>query len=299
MSHSEHGHDRDQHGPDQHGRDTRDRDGQDRDTRTQTDTPRPVFGGGDSAAPAPGSAENRRTLPFDFRRTAQTLGEALRSRLSDPGLAARPSRTDGKTAPTLPPMPGTPIPPAPKPPTPSFASALSSRAAASQRHEFVPLHDRVIRFDLAPLLNAFIDDQALAVARGAELTPETVVRLFEADRAKVSALRARLDAEWDAFGMKGAALVYNWIDDVRSSIAARLTAIEQPSEVLVAQDLMVVLNVLARSRGTILLANAPLALERSFLTRSLATDDPRFIAWAGERVAHESIRITPQTSSRG
>ncbi len=44
-----------------------------------------------------------------------------------------------------------------------------------------------------------------------------------------------------------------------------------------------VLNVLARTRSQLLLASAPLALERAFLERELASDDPRLIALAREQ----------------
>ncbi|MBW2397113.1 MAG: hypothetical protein JRG95_22925 [Deltaproteobacteria bacterium] len=51
-------------------------------------------------------------------------------------------------------------------------------------------------------------------------------------------------------------------------------------KILEATDEAFVVNVLARTRSGLLLGDAPLSLERGYLTRELATDDPRLVELA-------------------
>jgi hypothetical protein len=59
--------------------------------------------------------------------------------------------------------------------------------------------------------------------------------------------------------------------------------------VLQATNLLLVVNVLARTRGSVLLADADLALEAPFLARELASDDPRLVSWARETGAAQGV----------
>jgi hypothetical protein len=110
---------------------------------------------------------------------------------------------------------------------------------------------------------------AHAFAAALDANPDAAARLHET-----------LDAAWAGYNMVGAALIHPWRIEAREAYVTRLAAINQPQHYLRASDPVFVLNVLARARSTVLLSNAPLALERGFLERSLFCDDARVIALA-------------------
>lgn len=65
--------------------------------------------------------------------------------------------------------------------------------------------------------------------------------------------------------------------DWLTSLAEKHTAMKKVM-CLRAIDMCLVLNVLARTRGNILVRNTPLALESTFMEREYVTDDPRIVA---------------------
>ena len=85
-----------------------------------------------------------------------------------------------------------------------------------------------------------------------------------------------LERAWKGYGLKGAALIYPFRKATESE-----SQTEVPGPALYrATDARLILNVLARTRGQVLIAGATLRLEEPFLERHLATDDPRIVALA-------------------
>lgn len=182
--------------------------------------------------------------------------------------------TNKPAAPPLPrPLqpPPTPPPPRPTPSSNPFANRLGARA----EWQMMPLADKMVCFDLnAPgqLMN-----DLLGLPSDEEITIERIIQTLDADKSLVEKLKTQLDAVWESYDLHGALMVYTWRDDLKQSLNQRLIAIKQPPIYLRALDPLLILNVLARSRTSLLLASAPLALERPFLSRALGTDDPRLL----------------------
>ena len=86
----------------------------------------------------------------------------------------------------------------------------------------------------------------------------------------------KLERAWKGYGLKGAALIYPFRNPTESESQG---AVPGPA-LYRATDARLVLNVLARTRGQVLMAGATLRLEKPFLERDLATDDPRIVALA-------------------
>ena len=84
------------------------------------------------------------------------------------------------------------------------------------------------------------------------------------------AFEAELDAAWAGYGLSGAVLVFPWH-------ARHAVVYERPVD---ATDRLLVANVLARARSAVLLGRAPVILDREYLRRDLASDDPRLVALA-------------------
>jgi hypothetical protein len=88
--------------------------------------------------------------------------------------------------------------------------------------------------------------------------------------------------------------LFRWNKDLRYTLTGRILGDDEleedeahelyeddkrkPPTILRALDLLLVMNVLARTRSNILLKTAPLALEQQYLGQSLFTDDARLIA---------------------
>lgn len=102
-----------------------------------------------------------------------------------------------------------------------------------------------------------------------------------------AALRAELDAAWQDFGLRGAALLYAAIPELPAPVEAELTRAAAPAERLAAIDPVLVANVLARARSGLLLPGVPLELGSDFLARTLWSDDPRLVALARKTGAEE------------
>ncbi len=170
--------------------------------------------------------------------------------------------------------------------------------------EISPLSEPFVRFNLDGLgdpfhrlLGANIN---LNYSNASELT-----KALAQGGGTVDALIEQMDAAWQTYDMKGAMLVYPWKDHSKQIIAAKP---EQPNNqssqndnnddeyyddeedtaenpkrktaCLRSIDMLLVLNVLARTRADLLLANAPLTLDVGFMERSLVTNEPRLIALA-------------------
>lgn len=167
--------------------------------------------------------------------------------------------------------------------------------------EITPVTDTLIRFDLTGLGDPFhrLLGEPLNLTYG---DPNNVIKALESRAPGVAEIEALLDQVWAQYVIRGAILVYPWSPDLKRAIVARPTVdIEQPEKkddeddeqkesapiverkgvsVFRSMDMLLVMNVLARARSQLLLANAPAALESRYLDRSLVTDDPRLVALA-------------------
>lgn len=213
-----------------------------------------------------------------------------------------------------------PNPPKPAPPQPNQPGGLRGRLGAfnSRNMQWVvkPMQDVSVRFDLTGLGDPFYrllkSDLKLENA-----DPQALVGALDADEALRSQLESVLEDTWQGYDFKGAALLYPWTDDVKKAFQmteAALAAINQqsgkpdefdglleeddnsenqqqpedhvyfaltqPLTCLRAIDVGLVINVLARVRSQVLVADTPLALETGFLERSLITEDPRLVGLA-------------------
>lgn len=223
---------------------------------------------------------------------------SLLKRLTPPGGTPPP------TPPPFPPRPGTPL------------GAIGARPNQRVVWEFTPLVDTIVYFDLAGILE---EVYALAELPMPKTPPPAPVRdepspfsappgrpglpssrpspfkplpppppspahifaaTLEENVAAEEALREKLDAAWGDSPFTGASLIYGWRPEVKAALVTRFQAIEQPPVIWRATDPLLVLNVLSRARTHVLLGNAPPALERGFLDRTLYTDDQRIVALA-------------------
>ncbi|MBK8028311.1 MAG: hypothetical protein IPK17_02140 [Chloroflexi bacterium] len=200
--------------------------------------------------------------------------------------------------PSFPPKPSgqpTPTPPAPgqipRPVPPNPLGSLGSRFGAKAMWEILPLTDTLISFELA----AIADGLAKLFDLPADAPPvEAFLTLLHGDKAFAAELRERLDEDWLRCELHGAFMVYNWRDEIRQAMNARLLAIKVPPMYTLVRDPLLTLNVLGRARTALLLATAPLALDRPFLTRSLVCDDQRMAEIAQSRAFSVEHLIEPQ-----
>lgn len=177
--------------------------------------------------------------------------------------------------PAAPPLPR-PLQPPPPPPRPAAnPNPFTNRLGARAEWQMMPLADTLVCFDLnAP---GQVLNDLLGLPRDEEVTIDRILQTLDADKALAERLKTQLDAVWERYDLRGALLVYTWRDELKQSVNQRLIAVRQPPIYLRALDPLLILNVLARSRTTLLLAGAPLALERPFLSRALASDDSRLL----------------------
>jgi hypothetical protein len=161
-----------------------------------------------------------------------------------------------------------------------YGTSLNSRFGTSNVScDIVPLAGTLVRFDLNGLGASLC--RLLGIKGGGE-ERESAIQVIENDENLRTALVTKLDAAWQGYGLLGAVLMYPWHEGLQQAIATRMVDAFPGSapSYLRALDPLLVLNVLARSRSQILLANLPPDLERAFLERSLAADDPRLIELA-------------------
>jgi len=133
-----------------------------------------------------------------------------------------------------------------------------------------------------------------------EAIPEDTIgfaKLFDLNREIADIMRAKLDAAWDGYVLKGAILVYLWRDETRDLFDNHLKAMNLPANYTAVVDPLLLLNVLGRSRNALLLAKAPMAFDAQFLIRSLASDDRRLLALAtaGDNPLFPLVEPEPET----
>lgn len=141
--------------------------------------------------------------------------------------------------------------------------------------------------------------------------PLKVVQALQQDDELREKLEKLLDEAWESYGFRGAAILYPWDAEVRKAFIQPPQPVQPPAnpgnkkddsnddaeddswldglanaptkgscECLRAIDVLFVLNILARARTNILVANTQLALEPGFLEQVYVTDDPRIVALA-------------------
>jgi hypothetical protein len=156
----------------------------------------------------------------------------------------------------------------------------------------VPVANELVRFDLNGLGDPFhrLLGRSLQVEMG---SPEKAVEAMESGSEEVEAILQRLELTWESYELTGAMLVYNWKKELRHVFAGRVPGADESEEeehfddekrtppvVLRAVDLLLVMNVLARTRARILLPTTPPAMQKEFLLQSLYSDDPRLVSLA-------------------
>jgi hypothetical protein len=156
----------------------------------------------------------------------------------------------------------------------------------------VPVVNELVRFDLNGLGDPFhrLLGRPLQVEMG---TPENAVDVMETGGDAVEAIVEKLERAWESYNLTGAMLVYTWRKELRQVFAGRVPTEDEgadeehfddekrtPPVVLRAVDLLLVMNVLARTRARILLPTTPPAMQKEFLLQSLYSDDPRLVGLA-------------------
>jgi hypothetical protein len=215
----------------------------------------------------------------------QPMGSSLLRRF--PPASAQLNNTASSPAAPPPPPAGPPTPPTP-PPRPS--SPFGARLGGNKMNwRIVPVVHELVRFDLNGLGDPFhrLLGRPLQVEMG---DPEKAVEVMESSGSDVNAIVQKLELAWESYDLNGAMLVYTWRKDLRQMFAGRVPTAEEseeeehfddekrnPPAVLRAVDLLLVLNVLARTRARILLPTTPPAMQKEFLLQSLYSDDPRLV----------------------
>lgn len=176
-----------------------------------------------------------------------------------------------------------------------------------------PLSVGAARFDLKGLGDPF--HRLLGLPLSPEFGEVSrVMAALQEDEELRDKLIVRLDEFWSSYAFTGAVLLYPWEDSVRRAFSEpthpqpipRKSADDgesepssdpldeesdedwepsspfgqqrKQSECMRAIDLALVLNVLGRARGTVLVADTPLALEVGFLDRIVVADDDRIVS---------------------
>jgi|GEM_PF-1647369 len=145
--------------------------------------------------------------------------------------------------------------------------------------------------------------------------PAKVSELLLKDEELREKLEEVLDAAWESYEFRGAALLYPWEENIRKAftediqptpppppkkdkndnddeyddedyyeddddldwLAANQTNSKKRYQSLRAIDVAFVMNILARSRANVVVGNTPLALEPGFLEKTIICDDPRIV----------------------
>ncbi|MEQ8677892.1 MAG: hypothetical protein RLP44_03660 [Aggregatilineales bacterium] len=202
---------------------------------------------------------------------------------------------------------------APPKPTQNNNKATSSRfsgkpnrfGASDVTWIISPTDEYFVRFDLNGLGDPF--HRLLGVALNLDYSDvSNVVIALEDGGKQVTQLQEKMEAAWKTYKFNGAGLVYPWKDEIKQIIATQSmvqvntnnanandddydasdTSTNAQTDNLTTSgclrsiDLLLVLNVLARTRADLLLAESPITFERGFLERSLVTNEPRIVALA-------------------
>ncbi len=169
------------------------------------------------------------------------------------------------------------------------------------------VHREIVRFSLEGLGDPFYR------VLGHQMNPDMgdlnkLAVALEAGGEATQALIDRLDTDWRSYDLTGAMLIFRFDQKQTKALAKPLpmptpivpdddeleyldiddddddtTAAEKPSTATVqlrATDPALTLNVLARARSQVLLAEAPVVFGQEYLKRQIITDDPRLVAIA-------------------
>lgn len=174
------------------------------------------------------------------------------------------------------PRPGSPLPRSPFggtgfPTPPRFGSQL--------RFDILPLSDTLVCVDLSTIASRI--EEALFVAIDNDDVISSLMRALHDDKVFTANMRELLDRAWQNYDFHGAALAYEDSDLLWKAVETRLEAMDKPLlEHLLVTDAVLAINLLGRTRGSVLIENSPVGLERSYLERALVFDDARIIQLA-------------------
>jgi hypothetical protein len=153
------------------------------------------------------------------------------------------------------------------------------------------VYAQLVRFELNGLGDPF--HRLLGTPLNVEMgDPENAIKQIEAGGELVENIVDRLESAWAGYKLTGAALLYPWRKELWQVMAGRTVGSEteeesdyeddrrKPPAIYRALDMVLVLNILARTRANILVHDAALALEGQYLSQSLYSDDPRIVALA-------------------
>ncbi|HLV37017.1 MAG TPA: hypothetical protein VKY59_17970 [Spirillospora sp.] len=172
------------------------------------------------------------------------------------------------------PSPASPSTPA----TSQFASTgLRSRFGANAlTWEILPLGDVLVCFSLEGLggsLRHLIGDDLPDTGGNYDALLQTI----ENDAKTMNKVRKKLDRIWQGYDLKGAMLVHPWKNTTRDVILASAKINNTRPVFLRAFDPLLVINVLARTRENLLQPRAPLSFDKTYLERTLISDDQRLV----------------------
>lgn len=165
-----------------------------------------------------------------------------------------------------------------------------------------PIDEVFVRFDLNGLGDPF--HRLLGEDLNVDFSDtRKLITAFEKGGELIETLIAQMEKAWASYKFKGAGLVYAWKDEIKQIIATQPMMqvnatptnstdetddnsenADTPSEndspevaCLRSIDMLLVLNVLARTRADLLLQESPISLERGFMERSLVTNEPMLV----------------------
>lgn len=166
-----------------------------------------------------------------------------------------------------------------------------------------PVNTTFVRFDL----NGLGDPFHRVLGTNLDLNhadPANFAKTLEAGGKLVDDITQRLNSSWNDYNMQGAVMMFPW-DLMLKGIVAHLPELQQNTSIpnpfekandtnkdeeeidlpssgmcLRALDMMLIINILGRTKSNILLGNSQLILEDTFINRSLVTNDPRLVQLA-------------------
>jgi hypothetical protein len=217
------------------------------------------------------------------------LRRTLPDSSSSSSLAQTSTNGTPPTPPARPPSPFGPRPTTPPPPP----SRLPQPAVPAVQYSVIPTGATLIRFQLKGLGDPFhrMLGETLNMDYG---TPQKAAEALQKDESLRERVTALLDKTWANYQMVGAMLLTPYDLAMRvytspvhpvplpddDSLETPAAPVPPKCEFVRAIDLTLVLNVLARVRDGILVAETPLALEPAFLDKTWVTSEARLVALA-------------------
>ena len=200
----------------------------------------------------------------------------------------------------------------------STSSPFGRRSQSDKQlvNVLTPVGGTLVRFSMQGMGDPFYRLLGHQLAIDADLSdPAELAAVLQKGGEHVDALTAKLDSAWEGYNLNGAALVFDERQDTLNALLKPTPMpppMQQPDakkksdsddddyidddddsdkpdwleqsdykvERLRSIDLMLTLNVLARSRSQVLVARAPVVYGLEYLTRSIITDNPRLVALA-------------------